>query len=56
MEAEAEAVQYFFCKMEAEAEAIQIFFVKMEAEAEAPSKSTASNSLLGKQMQSPINL
>ena len=56
MEAEAEAVQYFFHKMEAEAEAIQFFFVKMEAEAEAPSKSTSSNSLVESAKKGPYQL
>ena len=43
---EAEAVKKIFTKMEAEAEAMNFFFYKIEAEAEAPSRSTASKTLL----------
>ena len=43
---EAEAVKKFLTKMEAEAEAMKFFFYKIEAEAEAPSRSTASKTLV----------
>ena len=43
---EAEAAKIFFTKREAEAEAMKFFFSKIEVEAEAPSRSTASKTLV----------
>ena len=43
---EAEAAEEKFWNLEAEAEAMKFFFHKMEAEAEAPSKFTASKTLV----------